>query len=83
MSFMAAMLERIVKLWSFPESALSEYANTFVAPLRDRAAALGIPETDSAAMWREAVETSTPNVPPGVIMRRLLDTWESENKTDG
>jgi hypothetical protein len=66
-------------LFGMSTSTINEYVELFVIPLKERADKLGIPENISTEMWRSAVDQSSPDVPPGVIMRRLIDKWEHDN----
>lgn len=84
MGILEAMADRLINAWIYPDlkTIISEYADTFITPLHDRATQLGIPEDESADMWRKAVAESSPENPPGAIMRRLLDEWQPK-ETEG
>lgn len=75
------LLNRCV-LWTMGlgEKAMDEYAKRFVMPLKLRAESLEIPEDEQEKMWQQAVKMSSPDYPPGLVMRDMLDAWEEGHK---
>lgn len=76
---MYTIIKRI-RRFLFHPAWTEEYFNRFIIPQIKRSQEAGVPQDILNQFWSDSVKSASAEIPPGIILRRLIDGYIEENQ---